>query len=654
MKVQDLAYTLGKPTKDFIRFLSEVDIKVKSGNTRLAPEVVDQIKELFKGESKEAASDEKAPLKQITLNASHITVSALAELLGVRLSEILKMALGKGLLLNLNSDINFNTAKELAETLGFAVSMDDATQEKPADTGIRDQFEKIQAMEIGGDLGKLIERAAVITIMGHVDHGKTLLLDSLRKSNIVAQEAGGITQHIGAYQIEVKGKKLTFLDTPGHAAFTALRARGAQVTDIVILVVAADEGVKPQTVEAIHHAKAAEVPIIVAVNKIDKPDANLDRIKQQLAEHELVAEDWGGKTVMVPISAKTQQGFPELLDMILLTAEMLELKANASGPAQGVVIESRLSRKRGPIATILIKTGTLRVGDHFVIDTFTGKVRALLNDLGKNITEAPPGMPVEILGIDEVPKPGSFLEVLSSEKEGKVLTQRRITEEALSSAKKGSGLTLESLSRQVKEGATKTLNLIIKGDVHGSVEAITAAIGAVDKEDVVIQIVHAATGPVNENDVMLAMASGSLIMAFNVGVLGEAETLAATEKISIKPYRIIYEMIDDIQAAVHGMFTPVYEEVETATIEVRQLFSFSKIGVIAGSHVLTGKVTRNTPARVFRDGKEVFAGKIASLKRFKEDVKEVATGFECGVVMDKFNDLQVGDIIRCFETREKK
>ncbi|MFC1754081.1 translation initiation factor IF-2, partial [Thermoproteota archaeon] len=564
--------------------------------------------------------------------------------------EVMRAILSKGLLLNLNSEIDAQTAVEIAEVLNIKLE----PEKKAASSTIRDSMDKIEEEELDRDPDALVERPAVITIMGHVDHGKTLLLDAIRKSSLVLKEAGGITQHIGAYQVKVKEKKITFLDTPGHAAFTALRARGAQVTDIAVLVVAADDGVKQQTLEAIHHAKAANVPIIVAINKIDKPGVDIERTRQQLSDNGLVPEDWGGKTIMVPISAKSKQGLDDLLDMIMLVAEMMELRAIPKGRAKGVIIESRLSRRKGPVATVLVKTGTLHIGDHFVIGSSMGKVRAMLNDLGDRIKEAPPGMPVEVMGITEVPQPGSILKVLPSEKACREWIQKQQSVVSQSIQLQKRTVSLEAMSHQIEEGETGRLNIILKADVHGSLEAIVGSVSQIESKDITVNILHAATGAITENDIMLARASDGLVIGFNVMVNPEAKVIADSEAIEIRTYTVIYEIIDDIRKVVEGLFKPEFEEVETAKIEVRQLFKFSKVGVIAGCHVLSGKVIRNMQARIFREGKEIFKGKITSLKRFKEDIKEVAAGFECGIVMQGFDKFREGDQINCFEIREKK
>ncbi len=642
MKVQDLSKEIGKNVKEFIRFLSEMGVKAKSGSTRLDDSVVEEIRALFKGETPQ----DKERVDVFTWDKPTITIQQLLTQSKVQIGDLMRGALMKGLMVNVNSEIPLDTARELVSAFNVTIETSDTV----AEPTLKANVTKIREAELSHDSGSLITRPPVITIMGHVDHGKTLLLDTIRQSNVVDGEAGGITQHIGAYQVEIHGRKLTFLDTPGHAAFTALRARGAQVTDIVILVVAADEGIRPQTIEAIDHARAANVPIVVAINKMDKPDANPEKVKQDLATHDLVSEDWGGSTVMLPISAKKKQGITELLEMLVLMADVQDLKASVTLPAKAVVIESHLSRQRGPVATVLVKSGTLRVGDHFIIDGDYGKVRAMRDDLGKEVSQATPGAPVEILGISSVPSPGSILEVYKEEKEAKKEAELRKGE---LETKKRRALSLESLSQQIQEGDLKPLNLVVKADVNGSLEAIVASINDLKTGNVHLQIIHYATGDVNENDVMLAIASQALVICFNVGVNAEARRLADSEAVSIRHYRIIYEILDDINKSIKGLYTPEYEEVKTGVIEVRQLFKFSKVGVIAGSYVTEGKVQRNSIATVTRNGQEIYKGKIESLKRFKDDVKEVTYGFECGVVLDDFSSLQEGDIITAFVTQEK-
>lgn len=651
MKVKELARQLGKPVKELILFLEEVDVHANSGSTKLDAETVETVRELFRGERKQG-EEESLIGKTVHLDRESITVKDLTALLKLKLPEIMKVLLEKGLLLNLNSEIDILTAAEIAEKFDITLEYDHAKVEE--DNNLKTKLDKIEEDEIEASTENLTERPPVITIMGHVDHGKTLLLDTIRKSNIVGGEAGGITQHIGAYQIEKKGKKLTFLDTPGHEAFTSLRARGAQVTDIAILVVAADEGIKPQTIEAIDHAKAANVPIIVAINKMDKPGADVDRVKKQLAEKDLLAEDWGGKTIMAPISAKKNEGIGDLLDLILLTAEVLELRADATSTAKGIVIESQLSKQRGPVASVLIKSGTLHVGDIFSIGATSGKVRAMLNDHGKKIKIAPPGTPVELLGISEVPEPGSILEVHPDEKTCRLVVESRQSTEKEQTKKQMNALSLKELSEQVESGEVRKLSLIIKSDVNGSLDAIIHSIQQIPSKDVSINVIHSATGPITESDIMLARASSALVLGFNVNINNEADKVASNENVDVKTYNIIYEMIDDIEKAIKGLFKKEFVEVDLGEAEVRQIFKFSKVGNIAGCSVKTGVMKRNALARVKRGGKVIFEGKLTSLKRFQEDVKEVKAGYECGIVLDGFSELNENDLILCYELQEKK
>lgn len=654
MKVQDLARELGKSPKAFMVMLDQAGIKVKSGSTKFDAEEEQYIRTLFAQKKAAKTSDtESIPedILTIELPTETITLMELSKRIKVKLPDLLRVVLQRGMLLNLNSEVDLKTATEIAESCDVKVSII-CPQLNQETEGIKSKLDKIEEDELENSLDSLVTRPPVVTIMGHVDHGKTKLLDAIRQTNVVDKEAGGITQHIGAYQVVVKGKKVTFLDTPGHAAFTTLRARGAQVTDIAILVVAADEGVKPQTIEALHHAQAANVQIIVALNKIDKPEADIEHVKQQLTQYGLVSEEWGGKTVMVPISAKAKQGIDELLDMILLVGDMLELQANPHGPAKGVVIESRLSRQKGPVATVLVKSGSLKIGDFFMIGSVYGKVRALLDDLGKPIQAAGPGSPVELLGISEVPGPGEFLEVFESEKICKLIAQEK---QALQSnlAQKHRSVSLESFSQQIEKGEAKAINVIVKADVHGSLEAIVSSIKDIKTDKVSIQILHAATGEITENDIMLARASAAIIIGFGVSINSEAQKLAEEEGIEVKLYAIIYQIMDDLKKAAEGLFSVEYEEVKLGQVEVRNVFKFSKIGKIAGCYVTEGKITKNSMVRLYRQQKEVFYGKLASLKRFKDDAKEVLAGFECGIVIDGFNDFEVGDVVASYEQRQK-
>ncbi|PZN12048.1 MAG: translation initiation factor IF-2, partial [Bacillota bacterium] len=504
------------------------------------------------------------------------------------------------------------------------------------------------------DPDHLQPRPPVVTVMGHVDHGKTSLLDRIRQTRVTAQEAGGITQHIGASVVEVGDKRIVFLDTPGHEAFTALRARGAQVTDIAVLVVAADDGVMPQTVEAINHARAAGVPIVVAITKVDKPEANPDRVRQQLTEYNLVPEEWGGDTVMVEVSSVTGQGIDELLEMILLVAELQELKANPNRPARGTVIEAKLDRGRGPVATVLVQTGTLRVGDAFVCGTTYGRVRALFDDRGRSIKEAGPSTPVEVLGASEVPDAGDRLEVVADEREARAIAERRQEERRRDEQSRAArGLTLEQFAQQARgEAGERELRLVVKADVQGSLDALVPALERLSNEEVYVRILHAGLGAISEWDVMLAAASRAIVVGFNVRPDTNARQTAEKENVEIRTYRVIYELLDDVKAALQGLLKPVIREVVIGQAEVRATFRVPGVGTVAGCYVTEGKVARNARVRVVRDGTVVYEGRIASLKRFKDDVREVNQGYECGVGIERFNDVKEGDVLEVFQEQE--
>lgn len=572
--------------------------------------------------------------KVITIPAT-ITVKDLAEKLSVNGTELIKRLMKLGVMASLTQSIEF----EIAEIICSEFNVE-AQREQDLD-------EQVFA-EVVDNPKDLVPRPPVVTIMGHVDHGKTTLLDSIRKTKVVATEAGGITQHIGAYQVTYKGKNITFLDTPGHEAFTAMRSRGAKVTDIAVLVVAANDGVMPQTVEAINHAKAAGVPIIVAINKIDLPAANLDRVKQELAEHGLIVEEWGGSTIAVPVSALKGEGIDDLLEMILLVAEMEELKANPNRPARGTVIEAKLDKGRGPVATVLISNGTLRVGDAFVVGSVSGKVRAMISDTGENLKEAGPSTPVEVLGISDVPAAGDQLVVVESEqiaREVASLRQEKLREQQLS---KTSRVSLEDLYERIKEGDIKELNLIIKADVHGSAEAIRASLEKLSTDEVRVKVIHQAVGAISESDVHLAATTDAIIIGFNVRPEPVARKEAEREGVDIRLYRVIYDLLDDIKAAMSGLLEPEFKEVILGRAEVRQTFRVPNVGTVAGCYVQEGKITRNAEVRVLRDNVVVHEGKIASLKRFKDDVREVTHGYECGIGLEKFNDIKDGDVIEAF------
>ncbi|MEB7449994.1 translation initiation factor IF-2 [Staphylococcus chromogenes] len=567
-----------------------------------------------------------------------ITVGELAEKLGVDSSEIIKKLFLLGIMANINQSLDIEALELVASDYG--VELEEVVVIDDNDLSI--YFDDIENDEDAS------ERPAVVTIMGHVDHGKTTLLDSIRNTRVTEGEAGGITQHIGAYQIENNDKKITFLDTPGHAAFTTMRARGAQVTDITILVVAADDGVMPQTIEAINHAKEAEVPIIVAVNKIDKPTANADRVMQELTEYNLIPEDWGGDTIFVPLSALSGEGIDDLLEMIGLVAEVQELKANADKAAVGTVIEAELDKSRGPAASLLVQNGTLHVGDAIVVGNTHGKVRAMVNDLGKRIKTAGPSTPVEITGLNDVPQAGDRFVVFKDEKKARRIGEAREQESIIQQRQESKNVTLDNLFEQMKQGEMKDLNVIIKGDVQGSVEALAASLMKIDVEGVNVRIIHTATGAINESDVTLANASNGIIIGFNVRPDAGAKRAAEAENVDMRLHRVIYNVIEEIEAAMKGMLDPEYEEKVIGQAEVRQTFKVSKVGTIAGSYVTEGKITRDSSVRIIRDGVVLFEGELDTLKRFKDDAKEVAQGYECGITIEKFNDIKEGDIIEAY------
>ncbi len=567
-----------------------------------------------------------------------LTIKELADKMKLQPSAIVKKLFLQGKIVTLNSEIDFEQAEEIA--MEYEVLCE---KEEKVDV-IAELLKEDEENE-----DDMVSRPPVVCVMGHVDHGKTSLLDAIRQTNVTSREAGGITQHIGAYTVDIRGQQITFLDTPGHEAFTAMRMRGAQSTDIAILVVAADDGVMPQTIEAINHAKAAEVDIIVAINKIDKPSANIDRVKQELAEYELIPEDWGGSTVFVPVSAHTKEGIQELLEMILLTAEVKELKANPNRRARGLVIEAELDKGKGPVATILVQKGTLRVGDNVTAGPCYGKVRAMMDDKGRRVKEAGPSMPVEILGLNDVPGAGDVLLVTENEKEARSYAETFISEsknKLLEETK--SKLSLDDLFSQIKAGNVKELPIIVKADVQGSVEAVKQSLVKLSNEEVVVKVIHGGVGAINESDVTLASASNAIIIGFNVRPDATAKSVADREKVDMRLYRVIYQAIEDVEAAMKGMLDPVFEEQVIGHAVVRQTFKASGVGTIAGAYVMDGKFQRGCSCRITRDGEQIFEGALASLRRFKDDVKEVATGYECGLVFEKFNDLQEDDMVEAY------
>ncbi len=569
-----------------------------------------------------------------------ISVKELAGKMGYEVSEIIKKLMMLGVMATINQEIDFDTASLIASE--FSVTVEELPPE----------HDPTEIPEIEDDPRTLVLRPPVVTVMGHVDHGKTSLLDVIRKTHVTSREAGGITQHIGAYQAICQKKKIVFLDTPGHEAFTAMRARGAQITDIAVLVVAADDGVMPQTIEAINHAKSAQVPIIVAINKIDREGANPEHVKQQLSEYGLISEEWGGDTVMVEVSAKKQIGIDNLLEMILIVAEVQDLKANPNRAAEGVIIEAQLDKGRGPVATVLVQKGTLRIGDSIIAGTAYGKVRAMINDRGEQVKKAAPSMPVEVLGLNDVPEAGDVLNAVE-EKVARSVAEKRIAKKRSEEMTPVQKVSLDTLFEQIKEGEIKNLNIVVKADVQGSVEAINGSLLALNEksEEVRVEIVHSGVGAVNETDIMLASASNALIIAFNVRPDANARKVAEAENIDIRTYRVIYEAINDVKAAMSGMLAPQYKEVVQGHVEIRQVMSFSKV-LVAGSYVLDGKVTNSSKLRLLRDNVVVYEGAIESLRRFKDDVKEVAAGYECGITLENYRDIKEGDIMEIYTMEE--
>lgn len=577
------------------------------------------------------------PRKKAIKISEGTTLKEFSELIGIKVPELIKKFMELGSLVTINQPLDIDAAILVADNYGIKVEVGHEEEEV---IGVEEVEERPEDLK---------PRAPVVTVMGHVDHGKTSLLDAIRKTKVTEKEAGGITQHIGAYNVRLKNKDIVFLDTPGHEAFTTMRARGAQVTDIVVLVVAADDGVMPQTIEAINHSKAAGVPIIVAVNKIDKPDANLQRVRTELAEHDIVPEEWGGKNIFVDVSAKKRIGIDDLLEMIILQAEIMELKANPNRPAKGAIIESKLDRGRGPVATVLVQTGTLKVGDAFVSGVAYGKVRALIDDVGRRIKEAGPSTPVEVLGFSEVPQAGDHFIVVEDEKRARQIAMTRQHKERLAEISRQRRLKLDEIYSQIQEGEIKELNIIIKADVQGSVEAIKGALEKITHPEVKVRVIHTGVGGINESDVMLATASNAIIIGFNVRPEAKASQAAESEGVDIRLYRVIYEAIDDVRKALEGLLSPTLKEKVLGRAEVREIFPISRIGTVAGCYVLEGVIQRASDGiRVIRDSIVVYEGKIASLKRFKEDVREVQAGYECGILIENFNDIKVGDILENF------
>ena len=671
-RVYKIAQELNMTSKELIEKLEELDIKVTNHMSSLSMEEAEVIIELLgdKREEKEENmtktevedikhietikeqpkqeiepeemdfEEEEAYDSNAIIIGDTIVVGDLAKKLDIAASEVIMKLIKLGIMANINQEIKFETAEKIALDYDILLEREEK-EEEAADIIIEED-----------EAEDLKPRPPIVTVMGHVDHGKTSLLDSIRNTRVTDREAGGITQHIGASEVTVNGKKVVFLDTPGHEAFTEMRSRGAKVTDIAILVVAADDGIMPQTVEAINHSKAAGVPIIVAINKIDKPSANIERVRQELSEKGLLVEEWGGDVIDVPVSAKTGENIDTLLEMVLLVAEMEELKANPDRNAVGTVIESNLDKGRGPVATVIISNGTLKVGDPIVAGSSYGKVRAMINDKGKRIKKAPPSTPVEILGLNEVPNAGDQFVVLASDKAARTIAEKRKEKIRDEQMKASSKISLEDLFEKMQHGELKELNIIVKADVQGSVEAVRQSIEKLTNEEVSVRVIHGGVGAITESDIMLASASNAIVIGFNVRPSTGANTLVEREKVDMRTYRIIYEAIEDIEKAMKGMLDPEYVEEELGKAEIRLPFKVPNAGMVAGSYVISGKILRNAKARLVRDGIVVYDGTIDSLRRFKDDVKEVATGYECGIGLTNFNDIKEGDIIEAYVIKE--
>ena len=666
IRVYELAKELRVPSKVLINVLmDEFGVEVKNHMSVIEDEDAALIKELLAGSeaNSELVAEYEAELAEEVNNAAKkkkkrkkgseddnleqdvevieigktITVKELAEKLNKPVNDVIKTLIFTGVMAAINQEIDFETAEKVAEKYEVAV------YEKEEENTLEEFEEETDVEE-----ENLAKRPPIITVMGHVDNGKTSLLDAIRKSKVTSTEAGGITQHIGAYTVEVNGETLTFLDTPGHEAFTAMRARGAQITDVVILVVAADDGIMPQTVEAINHCKAANVPMIVAINKMDREGANPDRVKQELTEHGLVVEDWGGDIIAVPVSAKTRENIDTLLEMVLLTSEMQELKADAGRKAKGTVVEAKLDKGRGAVATLLVQNGTLHMGDSIIVGSTYGRIRAMFDDSGKKIKSAGPSIPVEVLGLSEVPAAGDRFTVVKDEKTARNMAEARkekIRQESFATSHR---VSLEDLYSQIKEGSVKELSVIVKADVQGSVEAIKASLEKLSTDDVKVRVIHGAVGAISETDITLAAASNAIVIGFNVRPDNNAVAASERDGVEVKTYRVIYDAIEDIKSAMIGMLDPEYKEVVLGTAEIRATYKISNVGTIAGGYVLTGKLVRNADVRVIREGIVIFESKLASLKRFKDDVKEVNAGYECGFSVEKFNDIKEGDIIEAY------
>jgi len=641
MRVYQLAEELKIPAKELIGFLNREGVKVKNHMSTLDNDTIELIKEVIDAEKEKKVKEKKKQLKVIEISKLP-NLKELSSQLKISLSEIIQKIIQFETISSIDKEVPINILKNIAKEYGYKIELSDKLKSK---SNLQKKDKTIN----------LIAKPPVVTVIGHVDHGKTTLLDTIRKTDVTKGEVGGITQRIGAYQINIDHKKIVFIDTPGHEAFTTMRARGVKATDVAVLVVAADDGVMPQTVEAINHAKAANVPIIVAINKIDKANANVEKVKKGLTKYDLVPEEWGGETLMVEVSALQNKGIEKLLETILLQAEMLDLKANPDIPAKGLIIETKLDKKRGIIASVLIQDGALKIGDYFIAGLSYGKIRNLLDDKGKNIKKAGPSTPVEIIGFCKMPQAGDYFQIVPDDKLVKIIISER-EDEGRSKIIVKSSLSLDNLFLEMKEGKIDKLNIILKTDTQGSLDALQESIKKIkiENEEAKIDIIHAGVGNITETDVMLASASKAIIIGFNIRPDTNVQKIAKSEKVDIRLYKIIYDLIDEIKSALKGYLKPKIEEYICGQAEVREVFKIPKIGTIAGSYVLNGKISNNDHLRVIRDGKLIYEGKISSLKRFKEDIKEVNTGFECGIGIEKYNDIKLKDILEFYTFREIK
>lgn len=641
MRVYELAEDLKMPAKELIGFLNEEGIKVKNHMSTLDKDTIELIREVIIAEKKKKVTEKKKQLKVLKINKLP-NLKELSSQLKISLSEIIQKILQFGTISSIDKEVPVNILKNIAKEYGYKIELSDKLKRK-------------KSLQKKDKTIKLIVKPPVITVIGHVDHGKTTLLDAIRKTDVTKGEVGGITQQIGAYQIKIDNKKIVFIDTPGHEAFTTMRARGVKATDIAVLVVAADDGVMPQTVEAINHAKAANVPVIVAINKIDKANANVEKVKKGLTKYDLVSEEWGGDTLMVEVSALHKKGIKELLETISLQAEMLDLKANPNIPARGLIIETKLDKKRGIVASVLIQDGTLKISDYFIAGLSYGKIKILTDDKGKSIKKVGPSTPVEIIGFTKMPQAGVYFQIVPDDKLAKIIINEREDAER-SKIIQESPLSLENLFLEIKEGKIDKLNIILKTDTQGSLDALQEAIKKIkiEDEEVKIGIIHSGFGNITETDVMLASASQAIIIGFNIRPSTNIQKIAKSEKIDIRLYKIIYDLLDEIKSALKGYVKPKIEEYVCGQAEVREIFKIPKIGTIAGSYVLSGKISKKDKIRLIRDGKLIYEGEVSSLKRFKEDTKEVSADFECGIGIEKFNDIKLKDILEFYIFREIK